>query len=203
MQGEILIASIQEGAQDQLQIVTSAFDEFLDALRGNDAGLHSHLVVEDLGLAGSGVGDEAVVEDVENILADPLELLLDLDAVLLDGGHVLVGALGLLLLLDRGDDAPRGTAGANNVLVGNRQQVALVDRELAADLGNLLHVGNHLIVALSLLAQAGEESLAVARLRGQQGVPYGGHLLTPGSRWGHGDPSKRTNKPFTLEIQRE
>jgi hypothetical protein len=59
-----------------------------------------HLVVEDLGLAGSGVGDEAVIQNIENILADLLELELNLAAVLLDGGDVLVRALGLLLLLD-------------------------------------------------------------------------------------------------------
>lgn len=68
--------------------------------------MNSHLVVEDLGLASGGVGDKAVVEDIEHILANLLELLLDLDAVLLDGGNVLVGSLSLLLLLDGGDDTP-------------------------------------------------------------------------------------------------
>lgn len=120
-----------------------------------------HLVVKYLGLAGGGVGDEGVVKDVEDILADLLELQLDLATVLLDGANVLIGALGLLLLLDGGDDAPGGTAGADNVLVGDAQQVALVNGELTAQLGDLLHVGNHLIVALGLLAQSGEESLAV------------------------------------------
>lgn len=47
---------------------------------------------------------------------------------------MLLRALGLLLLLDGGDDAPRGTAGADDVLVRDRQQVALVDSELAANL---------------------------------------------------------------------
>lgn len=118
-------------------------------------------MVEDLGLAGSSVGDEGLVKDVKDILADPLELLLDLGAVLLDGADVLLGALGLLLLLDGGDDAPRGTASTDDVLVGNGEQVALVNSELTAKLGDLLHVEDHLIVALSLLAQAGEEGLAV------------------------------------------
>lgn len=121
-------------------------------------------MVKDLGLASGGIGDEALVKNVEDVLADLLELSLDLLAVVLDGGDVLVGALGLLLLLNGGDDAPRGTAGADNVLVGNGEQVALVDGELAAELGNLLHVGDHLIVALGLLAEAGEEGLAVVRV---------------------------------------
>jgi hypothetical protein len=118
-------------------------------------------VVEDLGLAGGGVGDEGLVQDVEDVLADLLELELDLGTVLLDGGDVLLGALGLLLLLDGGDDAPGGTPGTNDVLVGDGQQVALVDGQLTAELCNLLHVGDHLIVTLGLLAQSGEESLAV------------------------------------------
>lgn len=91
-------------------------------------------MVEDLALARLGLGDEAVVEDVENILADALKLALNLLTVVADGGDVLVGSLGLLFLLDAGDDAPRGTAGADNVLVGNGEKVALVDCELAADL---------------------------------------------------------------------
>lgn len=119
-------------------------------------------MVEDLGLARGSVGDEGVVQNVEDVLADLLELQLDLGTVLLDGANVLVGTLGLLLLLDGGDDAPGGTAGTDNVLVGDAQQVALVNSELTAQLGDLLHVGNHLIVALGLLAQSGEKSLAVA-----------------------------------------
>jgi hypothetical protein len=95
---------------------------------------NEHLVVEDLGLARLGLGDEGVIEDVEDILADLLELGLDLLAVVADGADVLLGALGLLLLLDRRDDAPRGTACTDNVLVGDGQKVALIDGQLTADL---------------------------------------------------------------------
>ena len=91
-------------------------------------------MVEDLALASLGLGDEALVENGENILADLLELELDLLAVLADDTDVLVGALGLLLLLDAGDDAPGSTAGADDVLVGDGKEVALVNCELAADL---------------------------------------------------------------------
>ena len=63
-------------------------------------------MVEDLGLAGLGLGNERVVEDVEHILADLLKLCLNLLAVVTDGSNVLLRALGLLLLLDRRDDAP-------------------------------------------------------------------------------------------------
>jgi hypothetical protein len=49
-----------------------------------------HLVVEDLGLARLGLGNERIVEYVEHILADLLELLLNLLAVFPDGVDVLV-----------------------------------------------------------------------------------------------------------------
>jgi hypothetical protein len=95
---------------------------------------YAHLVVEDLGLARLGLGDERVVEDVEDILADLLELRLDLLAVVADGAEVLLRALGVLLLLDGRNDAPRRASGTDNVLVGDGQQVALVHGELTGDL---------------------------------------------------------------------
>jgi hypothetical protein len=96
-----------------------------------------HLVVEDLALARLRLGDEAVIEDVEDILADVLELGLDLLAVFADDSDVLVRALGLLLLLDAGNDTPRSTTGADYVLVGHGQQVTLVNGKFAADLRSL------------------------------------------------------------------
>jgi hypothetical protein len=47
---------------------------------------------------------------------------------------VLVGTLLLLLLLDRGDDAPRGTSGTDDVLVGDGEEVTLVNSEFTTDL---------------------------------------------------------------------
>lgn len=118
-------------------------------------------MIEDLGLAGRSIGDQALVKDIQDILADPLKLGFNLVAVVSDRVDVLLGALGFLLLLDRGDDSPRGTSSTNNVLVRDGQQVTLIHGKLSTKLGNLLHVGNHLIVALSLLAEASEESLAI------------------------------------------
>ena len=91
-------------------------------------------MVENLALAVLRLGDEAVVKHVEHILANILQLRLDLLAVLADDIHVLVGALGLLFLLDAGDYAPRGTTRADDVLVGDGEQVALVNSEVAGDL---------------------------------------------------------------------
>lgn len=98
---------------------------------------NAHLVVEDLALAGLGLGDQALIEDVQHIQADILELSLDLLAVLADDADVLVRALGLLLLLDARDDAPGSTTCADHVLVRDREEVTLVHGELAAQLFNV------------------------------------------------------------------
>ena len=120
-------------------------------------------MIEDLRLASCSVGDQALVEDIQDILADPLELSLNLVAVGSDRLDVLVGALRFLLLLNRGDDSPRGTSGTNDVLVSDGQQVTLINGELSTKLGDLLHIGNHLIVTFGLLAKASEESLAIRK----------------------------------------
>jgi len=95
-------------------------------------------VVEDLGLARLRLWNEGLVKDVKDILADLLKLELDLLTVLADDANVLVGSLLLLLLLDGGDDAPGGTAGSDNVLVCDREEVALIDGELTSELGMVL-----------------------------------------------------------------
>lgn len=108
-----------------------------------------HLVVEDLGLARLGGLDEVLIENLEDIVADLSELGLDLLAVLLDESDLGLVALRLLLLLDRGDDSPRGTAGTNDVLVGDGQEIALLNGELNIGRGNDLHVLNHLCITAS------------------------------------------------------
>ena len=93
-----------------------------------------HLVVEDLGLASLSLGDERLVQNIENILANTLQLVFDLLAVVTDDGDVLLGALGFLLLLDGGDDTPGSTAGTNDVLVSNGEKVTLIDGKFASNL---------------------------------------------------------------------
>ena len=94
-------------------------------------------MVEDLGLSRLGLGDQRVVENIQHILADLLELGLDLLAVIADDADMLIRTLLLLLLLDRGDDAPGSTTGANNVLVGDGKEIALVDSELTSELSRV------------------------------------------------------------------
>lgn len=136
----------------------------------------AHLVVEDLGLARLGRGNEVRVQNAENVLADLGELALNLLAVLLDEANLGGVALGLLLLLNRGDDSPRRTAGANDVLVGNRQKVPLLDGKIAVLGGDNLHVLDHLCVRVEASASirlggrhSGIHALIALSLLGQLG----------------------------------
>lgn len=54
--------------------------------------LDVHLVVEDFGLAGFRLGDEGLIKDIQDILANALQLRLDLLTVFADGPDVLVCA---------------------------------------------------------------------------------------------------------------
>ena len=109
---------------------------------GGRGGERAHLVIEDLGLAGLGFRNQALVEHVKDILTDRLKLLLDLLTVLADGSNVLVGTFGFLLLLDGRDDAPGCTPSADNVLVRNREQVTLINGQFTSQLLSCVSVGN-------------------------------------------------------------
>lgn len=104
----------------------------------------SHLVVKDLGLAALSRGDQVAVQALQDVLADLGEFGLDLLTVLLDKSDLSLIALGLFLLLDRGDDSPGRATGTNDVLVGNGQQISLLNGELLVCRGNGLHVLDHL-----------------------------------------------------------
>mmetsp|Transcript_43200 Transcript_43200/g.102919 ORF Transcript_43200/g.102919 Transcript_43200/m.102919 type:complete len:270 (-) Transcript_43200:51-860(-) len=121
-----------------------------------------HLLVEDLGLTAAGFGNELVIQEGQDGVADRLQLLLHLLAVLLGITGVFVVALGSLLLHHAGDDAPCSTARAHGVLVGHRQQVALLYGKFTALVASILHVLSHLVIALRLLCQLGKVDLLVA-----------------------------------------
>jgi len=97
-----------------------------------------HFVVEDLGFSSLGLGDQAIRENIKDILANLLQLSLDLLPVAADCLEVLLSALGLFLLFNGRDDSPGSTTCADDVLVGDREQVAFVDSEFAANLGIIL-----------------------------------------------------------------
>ena len=101
-------------------------------------------MVEDLGLAALGRSNQVLVKNVQDVLADLGKLVLNLLAVLLDEGDLGLVALGLLFLLDGGDDSPGRTTGTDDVLVSDGEEIALLDGELYIIGGNLLHVLDHL-----------------------------------------------------------
>jgi len=129
------LALVTRGELREVSVVVSLPKCPVRRWMGKMLGQGLHLVVEDLGLASLGLGDQSIVEDIEDILADLLELGLDLLAVVADGGDVLVRAFGFLLLLNGGDDSPRGPSCTDHVLVCDREKVSFVNRELAAELG--------------------------------------------------------------------
>ena len=93
-----------------------------------------HLVVKDLGLARLGFGNQRLVQHIQHILANFLQLRLDLLAIVADGAHMLIRSLGFFFLLNRRDDAPRSTSSSNHILVGDRQQVSFIDSQLSTQL---------------------------------------------------------------------
>mmetsp|Transcript_4380 Transcript_4380/g.17221 ORF Transcript_4380/g.17221 Transcript_4380/m.17221 type:complete len:230 (-) Transcript_4380:146-835(-) len=95
-----------------------------------------HLEIEHLPFLRRGVRDKVVPDDAENVLADVLQLRLDLLLVLL---HLCAGVR-LCLGLDAGDDTPRCTSSPNDILVRNRKEVALFDRQLHRHNCHVLHV---------------------------------------------------------------
>lgn len=101
-----------------------------------------------LALARLGGGDEVLFKEAEDVLADLVELGLNGSTVLAVDGDVLLVTLLLFLLLDRRNNAPRGTTGANDVLKSDRQEVTLLHAELVGAIvsggGNLPHLRDHL-----------------------------------------------------------
>lgn len=127
-----------------------------------------HFEVEDLGIAGGSSGDEPRVEQLEDPVADPGELRLDLRSVTLDGDDVVLIPPRLLLLLYGGDNPPRRPPRADDVFVGHREQIPLLHGELLVFRqrgGDLLHEIHHFLVPLGLLGQLGHVDVLLARRR--------------------------------------
>ena len=83
-----------------------------------------HLLVEDGGLGALRLLDQLLIEQLQDVVADRIELRLNLDLVGADEVSIGRALLGLLIL-DRADDAQRRAPGAHHVLVRDRDQVAL------------------------------------------------------------------------------
>ena len=116
-----------------------------------------HLDEEGLGLTVAVLGEDLVVNHINNLLAVAGKFLLDFGLVASEGIREL-GVLGVLL--DSGDGAASSALGADRVLEGNGQQVALIGGNFGTlDIKDLGEEVNHIFEALSLLSDAGKENL--------------------------------------------
>ncbi len=105
--------------------------------------MYVHLVVEDLGFAALGRFDQVLIENLQDIFADLGKLCFDFLTVFLDQANLRLVAFGLLLLLDGRDNPPRCTSCSDNVLIGNREEVALFDRKFLIRRCHVLHALHH------------------------------------------------------------
>jgi len=97
------------------------------------------------------------VDHVDDALAIVAELLLDACLVLGKG----IGELGVLgVLLNGGNSSAGGALGADEVLEGNGEEVALVGGDIGTLLlHDLLELVNHVLEALGLFGNAGKENV--------------------------------------------
>ena len=100
-------------------------------------------MVEHLGFTRGGRWDKVLLKDLEDVLADLGKLGLDLLTVVSDHLDLGVVSLALLLLLDGGDDSPRGSSGTDDVLLRNGEEVSLLNGKLLVGRGDGLHVLDH------------------------------------------------------------
>ena len=86
-----------------------------------------HLVVEDLALEARRVGDEVLLEDLEDLVAHALELLLNVVLVRAHEVAVVLArvALRVLLVLECVDDPPRRPPGADHILVRDGEETGV------------------------------------------------------------------------------
>lgn len=136
-----------------------------------------HLQIENLGVTRRSGRNEAGVKKLQDAVADRGKLGLDLGAVISDRGDVVLVAAALLFLFDGGNNAPAGTAGADDVLVSDGEEVAFLNGEFLAALdggGDFFHELDHFLVALGLLSELRHVHVLLARRR--RGCGCGGHL---------------------------
>ena len=106
--------------------------------------MYVHLVVEDLGFATLGRFDQMLIENLQDIFADLGKLCFDLLTVFLDQANLRLIAFRLLLLLDGCNNSPRCTSCSDNVLIGDREEIALFNRKFLVCRCYVLHALHHL-----------------------------------------------------------
>ena len=123
------LATVANGELSKVTVVITFPVEIISRWSyGGCIAFHAHLMVEDLRFTAVSRGNQVLVENLEDVIADLGEFSFDLLAVLLDEGDLGLVALGLFFLFNGGDDSPRRTAGTDDVLVGNREEIPLLNR---------------------------------------------------------------------------
>mmetsp|Transcript_42932 Transcript_42932/g.127278 ORF Transcript_42932/g.127278 Transcript_42932/m.127278 type:complete len:240 (+) Transcript_42932:95-814(+) len=113
-----------------------------------------HLEVERLRLPRVGRRHQVGFQECEGLVADALQLGLDLGTVAVGQGGLVGAAVGLLLLRHSHRDANSVAALGQSVLEGRGEHVALLRVQRRVLLDALLHEISHLIVALRALRNA-------------------------------------------------
>jgi hypothetical protein len=95
-------------------------------------------MVKDFGLPRLSFWNQRFVKNIENVPTHLFQFGLNLLTIFANLGYVLLIVLCLLLLLDTGDDTPRGASCTDHVFVSNGQQIAFVNGKFSAELIKLL-----------------------------------------------------------------
>ena len=165
VKGESELDGVARGEGDGVGLVVSGKGSLLDLLEVISLGVLSdvavvvtdHLDEESLGLAVTGLGEDLVVDHVDDSLAIILEFRLN--TVLVSGkGVTEFGVLGVLL--DGSNSAASGSLGRDEVLEGDGEEVSLIGGDIGSLLSkDVLELVNHIFEALSLLSDSGEENV--------------------------------------------
>ena len=165
VQGEAELDWVAWGKIDSVSLLVGYLGGLLDLLKLGVLGVLSdvtivvtdHLDEESLGLIAALSVEDAVVDQVDDLLAVRLELFFDAGLVC-EKGSVELAVLGVLL--NGRDGAASGALAADEVLEGNGKEVALVGVDGAAlGLEDLVEEVDHVFEALSLLGNSCEENV--------------------------------------------
>jgi len=144
-----LLVGIEGTGRDGLVAITSCVFGHVSVV------VALHLQVEDLSFRVGGGGNEDVVEELEDVLAESFKFFFDLLLQCSEEWEIL-RSLGLFLLLNGADGSPGSSSGSNGVLESNGEEVSLFNAEFLAEAGNLLHVVKHVFESFGLLRELGE-----------------------------------------------
>ena len=166
VKGEAELDGVASGEVDGVSLLVGLVGLVLDILKLSVLGVLSnvtvvvtdHLDEESLGLLGAvTVGENLIVDKSDDLVAVSNELGLDFGFVVKES---IVELRVLGVLLDGRDGAASGTLGADEVLEGNGEEVALIGvNTTLLLLEDLLKEINHIFEALGLLGNTGEENL--------------------------------------------